>query len=495
MSSREMGKVMEKAVKGVYRKVIYGMDPSVMLPMIRETGILTVDGYEPYCDELNKMIQHGRTIADINTRLLDILFTRDKWWIVFIRVCGQCGYQGIIQAIEEKLTATQRSELRSSTRQRRGEGRRGGMSHSDRRRQRHPDKPSSDSNQFSETNAIATTPTLREDPTLGNITLEGGQWEARYENRNSSIGPSPESLIEAQRPRLHMRTQVLTSQSGSERRTKGQQELSDSYSRQQFDQNSWDSNTFSETKPLAKASTQRTDPTHGTMPLGGVQWEAGYDNTQMNSDIGRSPGSLIDDEKKFTIKKETIHFIQNIQRAENNFEDAFKDFTISKKDTDKISPNFWNIPVRANNAVDHNSNLTTGGESNMHKVSNLSSLENNKLQSYPGEDESDTRSVNDDATMEWNHEPHPSFQNHPIIDSHHDDRESEVKEKVMQSSPAMDGSNMAPYVSNLIIQSQLDQQRKHEGAPLGQETVTVEYQSTEGLEVEPPKEKGRHRVP
>ncbi|XP_048249495.1 uncharacterized protein LOC124117154 isoform X3 [Haliotis rufescens] len=404
MSSREMGKVMEKAVKGVYRKVIYGMDPSVMLPMIRETGILTVDGYEPYCDELNKMIQHGRTIADINTRLLDILFTRDKWWIVFIRVCGQCGYQGIIQAIEE-------------------------------------------------------------------------------------------SLIEAQRPRLHMRTQVLTSQSGSERRTKGQQELSDSYSRQQFDQNSWDSNTFSETKPLAKASTQRTDPTHGTMPLGGVQWEAGYDNTQMNSDIGRSPGSLIDDEKKFTIKKETIHFIQNIQRAENNFEDAFKDFTISKKDTDKISPNFWNIPVRANNAVDHNSNLTTGGESNMHKVSNLSSLENNKLQSYPGEDESDTRSVNDDATMEWNHEPHPSFQNHPIIDSHHDDRESEVKEKVMQSSPAMDGSNMAPYVSNLIIQSQLDQQRKHEGAPLGQETVTVEYQSTEGLEVEPPKEKGRHRVP
>ncbi|XP_048249492.1 uncharacterized protein LOC124117154 isoform X1 [Haliotis rufescens] len=103
MSSREMGKVMEKAVKGVYRKVIYGMDPSVMLPMIRETGILTVDGYEPYCDELNKMIQHGRTIADINTRLLDILFTRDKWWIVFIRVCGQCGYQGIIQAIEEEL--------------------------------------------------------------------------------------------------------------------------------------------------------------------------------------------------------------------------------------------------------------------------------------------------------------------------------------------------------------------------------------------------------
>ncbi|XP_071089446.1 uncharacterized protein [Haliotis cracherodii] len=489
MSSREMGKVMEKAVKGkgVYRKVIYGMDPQVMLPMILETGILTVDGYDPY---YNKLTQHGEPDEDINERLLDILFTRDKWWNVFIRVCGQCGYHGIIQAIEEKLTATQRSELRSSTRQRRGEVRRGEMSHSERIRQGHPDKPSSDSNQFSETNAIATTPTLRDDPTQGNMTWEGGQWEARYESRNSNIGPSPDSLIEAQHPRLHMRTQVLTSQSGSERRTKGQQELSDSDSRQQFDQLSWDSNTFTETKPLAKASTQRADPTHGTMPWGGVQWEARYDNTQMNSDIGRSPGSLIDDEKKITIKKETI----DIQKAENNFEDAFKDFTISKKDTDKTSPIIWNIIVRANNAVDPNSNLTTGGESNMHKVNNLSSLENNTLQSYPGEDESDTPTVNDDATMEWKHDPHPSFHSHPI-DSHHDDREGGVTEKVMQSSPAMDGSNMAPYVSNLIIQSQLDQQRKHDGASIGQETVNVEYQSTEGLEIELPKEKGRHRVP
>ncbi|XP_071089449.1 uncharacterized protein [Haliotis cracherodii] len=349
------------------------------------------------------MIQHGRTNADINTRLLDILFTRDKWWIVFIRVCGECGYHGIIQAIEESLTEVQRS-------------------------------------------------------------------------------------------RLHMQTPVLTSQSGSERRTKGQQELSDSDSRRQFDQHSWDSNTFSETKPLAKASTQRADPTHGTMPWGGVQWEARYDNTQMNSDIGRSPGSLIDEEKKITTKKETIHF-PNIQRAESNLStNVLEDFTISKKDTDKTSPMILNIPVHANNALDPNLNLTTGDESNMHKVSNLSSLENKKLQSYPGEDESDTPTVNDDATMEWKHEPHPSFHSHPI-DSHHDDREGGVTEKVMQSSPARGGSNMAPYVSNLIIQSQLDQQRKHEGASLGQETVTVENQSTEGLGVELPKEKGRHRVP
>ncbi|XP_046573875.1 uncharacterized protein LOC124281915 [Haliotis rubra] len=468
ISSHEMSRVMKSAVKGVLCTVIYNMDPQVMLPMICETGILTVDGNDPYYGKLNNMIRHGREDNSvINHTLLDYLFTRHKWWIVFITVCQQCGYHGVIEAIEGKLTTTEKSELhrqiQRSTRQPSIEGRaeRHSLSHSHR-----PPGVRQHSCELSLVPpTMATPPSQRTDPAQGNIP--------------SNTGRSPGPLNELPPP--HMQTHIRSSQSSRDRKPEGPQGLSLSDSRRQFEKRSSDSNVLDET--LAKASTRTTDPTPGNIQLKGGQMDVEYQNTEMNSNIGRSPGGLIDDEKKINITKEYIHFAPKTEGTDTNnlSENAPYNSKEVKTNVGTVSNIGLNIPVPDKNAV--GSNLT-GDESNMVKVRNILSLENPKIQNQR-EDDMDTSVVTDDVTNKW---IYPNIR--------YDNGEGRDDDNGKQDSPAMDGSDTVPYVSSLIIQTQLGQQRKRHGTAFDQEQVIVEYESREkeSLEADPPEKEHRHDV-
>ncbi|XP_067657017.1 uncharacterized protein [Haliotis asinina] len=488
ISSHEMNNVMKRAVEGVLCAVIYGMDPKVMLPMIRETGILTVGGNDPYYGELSKMIRRGtEDDSVINHRLLDILFTRDKWWIVFIRVCQQCEYNDVIEAIEGKLTTNQISELHQqiqcSTRQGSMEGRAERQDQSPSHTTPGVRQHSCEQTLFSQTMAKQSTP--RTDTPHGNIPWDGSQWDTRSENRPSNTDQPPGPLNELSQ--RHMQTQICSSQSGSDRKPDGLWGWSLSDSRRQ-EKLSSDSKVFDET--LAKASTRTTESARGSMHVKGGQMDLEYQNIQMNSNIGRSPGRLIDDEKEINITKEVINYAPKTDVTDTNNLSVNPSYNFRKfKTAVEATPNIgWNILVPDKYEVSPDSILTTRRESNMGKVGNVS-LENPKIQNHLREDAMDTSVVTDDATNKWTY---PNFQ-HGGVDSHHDNVEGD-EDIAIQASPATGGSDTVPYVSDVIIQAQLDLQKKRHGAALDREQVTVEHDSTEkqSLEADPPDKEHRH---
>ncbi|XP_046573874.1 uncharacterized protein LOC124281914 isoform X2 [Haliotis rubra] len=95
---------LKKAINKNYVQIINTLDPKTVLTHLKETGILTVGGYDTYYEELNNMLTHGKTKQDINIRLLDILYTRDKWWIAFLKALHQCQLQNIIGILEGALS-------------------------------------------------------------------------------------------------------------------------------------------------------------------------------------------------------------------------------------------------------------------------------------------------------------------------------------------------------------------------------------------------------
>ncbi|XP_067657898.1 serine-rich adhesin for platelets-like isoform X2 [Haliotis asinina] len=95
---------LKKVINKNYVKVTNTLDPKTMLTHLKETGILTVAGYDTYYEELNNMLTHGKTKQDINIRLLEILYTRDRWWIAFLKALHQCRLQKIIDILEGALS-------------------------------------------------------------------------------------------------------------------------------------------------------------------------------------------------------------------------------------------------------------------------------------------------------------------------------------------------------------------------------------------------------
>ncbi|XP_046334822.1 uncharacterized protein LOC124117126 [Haliotis rufescens] len=120
MSSNVEEKVKKRINKN-YVKIIQTLDPKMMLTHLRQTGILTVAGYDQYYEELNNMLTHGKTKPEINIRLLEILYTRDKWWRPFFKALYQCEHQDIIDILEGALSQEEIEEAdqpRSNRRQR-----------------------------------------------------------------------------------------------------------------------------------------------------------------------------------------------------------------------------------------------------------------------------------------------------------------------------------------------------------------------------------------